>query len=168
MTVYYILIHWIIPYYPAYQNCLHPKRYTFVWILTGIILSLLCRNMPEAFRYVLPLALNISLTDIREMEIPDLCQFLLFLYAVSVTEEFPLLPLMILTAGAAAAAKGKIGFGDVKLTVLISMICGRKIWNVLFTASFICLIRLLFKRKPAEEPVPFAPYLCFAFLLSLL
>ena len=167
MIIFSILLHWIIPFYPRCRSCLNLRDADLPWILTGLLVSVLAREQPEVIRYSLPLMMNIAYADSRYMEIPDSCQFLLFLYAVSASDRIPFASYLIFIAGTTAALSGMTGFGDVKLIFTLSVLFRESVWLILLTASLSCLLVLMVRKKPAGQPVPFAPYICFGFLVTV-
>jgi prepilin signal peptidase PulO-like enzyme (type II secretory pathway) len=69
-------------------------------------------------------------------------------------------------------SKGGMGWGDVKLAILIGSVTGYLVFIALFLAAFfggmLAMILLLFKIKKRKEGIPFAPFLSVGTMATLL
>ena len=117
---------------------------------------------------LMPLLLYLSVHDCRTMEIPDCGWFILsaiafFMHGFGVLYEalavfFFLLPFSL---------HDQLGFGDVKLCFAMAAFGGFRIFIVLTIASASALLYFLTK-KGSSMRIPFGPFLCFGFVISLL
>ncbi|KPJ84652.1 MAG: hypothetical protein AMS17_15950 [Spirochaetes bacterium DG_61] len=132
------------------------------------------------FLLLLIFLIPIVIFDIKEKRIPDL--FVLpgigiFLIKRLIEREIPVY--MVLINGVVGFAfifllfvfsKGKIGLGDAKLSALISLALGVKLWMIaIFIASFtgvlFALILIAFRKMKWKTRLPFAPFLSFGCLI---
>jgi len=69
-------------------------------------------------------------------------------------------------------SRGGMGWGDVKMAALIGIITGYLVFVALFLAvilgGLVAVVLLLFKLKKRKEGIPFAPYLSFGAMITLL
>jgi len=112
--------------------------------------------------------------DLREKRIPDLyvlpgiCIFLIKRIAES---EFPIYTIIITGAVGfififflSVLSRGKIGVGDAKLSALIALALGLKLWMAaIFIASFtgvvFALVMIALRKMSWKTRLPFAPFL---------
>jgi len=79
----------------------------------------------------------------------------------------------LLFAGLYLAARGGMGFGDVKLSLLLGLMLGFPLILVAVPLGFIAggavaVVLLAAKRRTMKSPVPFAPFLAGASLVAML
>jgi len=125
----------------------------------------------------------IVIYDIKEKKIPDIFVFLgagiLLLKRLIIDTAY--IPAILIDTAAAfiiiAAiwffTKGKIGLGDAKLSAFIAMAIGLFGWFVaLFVASLsgllFALASIKLKKAGFRDPLPFAPFLGFGCVVSIL
>jgi len=132
------------------------------------------------FSLLLVFLVPIVIWDIKEKRIPDI--FVLpgigvFFVKRVIEREVPFY--MVLLTGCAGfvfifvffvISKGKIGLGDAKLSSLICLVLGFKLWIVaLFIASFsgtiFALIFIAFRKMKWKTRLPFAPFFSFGSLI---
>jgi prepilin signal peptidase PulO-like enzyme (type II secretory pathway) len=132
------------------------------------------------FSLLLIFLVPIVIWDIKVKRIPDifvLPGIVFFFVKRAIEREMPVYT--ILLTGCAGFtfisllfvfSKGKIGLGDAKLSTLISVVWGLKLWIVaLFIASFtgtiFALILIAFRKMKWKTRLPFAPFFSFGSLV---
>lgn len=128
------------------------------------------------FTVIIFLLVNASILDLRYREIPNWISVTIVLTALL---NFDVRNLWGLIAAALifiiALVTGKIGGGDVKLIMALSIVCG--LWSSLallffaqITMLFFYAITVIVKKfqgKTAEKGLPFAPFITFGYLVTI-
>lgn len=112
---------------------------------------------------LVPLFLFISAADIRTMEIPDAGWITVTVLAVLQDPHYEWAAAVFLIL-LPFSLKDMLGFGDVKLCTAMAMFAGFRIIPILQAASLAALLLILIK-KGSRVRIPFAPFLCIAFLI---
>lgn len=123
-----------------------------------------------------------SIIDIKTQKIPNIItisSFLLFFLLYWINDaKFPTnfiiqaLITFIIMLILCIISKGKLGMGDVKLTLTIGGVLGIYYWFIsifiaAFSALFFIVIALILKKIDKKAPIPFAPFLSAGALISL-
>ena len=162
----------LLPCYPHYRDSFRctPLRLLYIWSCTMLYIVLKTLLYPVLFSrvtLVLSPLLFASCTDIRCREIPDLTVLPLLAYCSAhayylyFAECLVLLFLLLVPAW-----RGMIGFGDVKVLLVLTLLCGNMISFVLMCASGICLC--VHMKKGSDREIPFLPYIAAGYALYLL
>ena len=64
--------------------------------------------------------------------------------------------------------KGMMGLGDCKLMSVMIMISGYNALIGFMIGSALCMVQNYRKKESSDQKIPFAPYLCSGFLITLL
>ena len=108
----------------------------------------------------------IGIADQRTGEIPFLFTFLFALYVICADRFYVIEALSVFAVLTGFSLAGKLGFGDVGLISLFVLQTGVYAAAATLSASLLCLAVNITKRG-SDVPIPFGPYLCFGFLLTL-
>lgn len=125
---------------------------------------------------ILPLLIYDSVKDVKYREIPNEISAAV---ALTMVLNFNIQNLWGLAAAAVffitALFTGKIGGGDVKLIIALSVVCG--LWGTVFLLFAAQLSMLAFyavyaavmkiKGRTAEKSLPFVPFITFGYLLLI-
>lgn len=172
--IYVFLILWIIPCYPHYRSFLKTKWKQILMCLlcaVAIVSVIIVFAYENADQLVLiaPLLIVCSYVDHRDQEIPDLPVVIMFLFArISGKEMHWLLVIGLAAVSLPFIIQGMLGLGDCKLMSVMVMINGYIAMIGFAIGSVICMAANFRKKESSEQKIPFAPYLCTGFLISLL
>ena len=149
-------------------------RYPFIEVVSAVGLVLLAKQI-----YFWPLFLILLAVFVIDWEhriIPD--ELLLVGFLISL----PYFSFANLLAGFSAASfilflhlitRGKgMGFGDVKLALLLGFVLGLSLtpvwlWLAFIFGAIIGLVLMAFKKAKLGQPIPFGPYLIVAFWVTM-
>jgi leader peptidase (prepilin peptidase)/N-methyltransferase len=165
-----------------------PWRYPLVELLTAMVI-LFCYSTfgfsPLFYKYIFVFAslIAISFIDTEEGIIPNSLVLLLFCWCIIwqvIYPEFEALPAAygLLIGGGlfyiiAVLSKGGMGGGDIKLMALLGFAVGYPIVFVVFILAFmlgaiIGVALLILGRKTRKDTLPFGPFLCLAYFISVI
>lgn len=124
--------------------------------------------MPISGSFLLmPLLIYLSWCDIRTMEIPDAGWIIIAAYALfSGPQWLPAAAVFLILF--LFSLKNMLGFGDVKLCAAMALLAGYRIVIIIEAASLLALLFCLLSKKGSGVRIPFAPFLCIAFLFAVL
>lgn len=124
--------------------------------------------MPISGSFLLmPLLIYLSWCDIRTMEIPDAGWIIIAAYALfSDPQWLPAAAVFLILF--LFSLKNMLGFGDVKLCAAMALLAGYRIVIIIEAASMLTLLFCLLSKKGSGVRIPFAPFLCIAFLFAVL
>lgn len=148
-------------------------KYLFSETLFGFVYLFLHRYSLSPFMKVqlgiiLPVFYLAVFCDIRKGEIPDLCWIVLLTFAILFKQDLYLNGMLtVLAAGTLMSLLSWVGFGDVKMTAVWTLMYGKSTLLALSAACFLCLFAYLFRNKRNTSEIRFAPFLCSGFLISL-
>lgn len=162
----------LIPFYPDYGNAFRfsVKRLLYLCACAIIYMVLHAVLYPVLFRKVILVLVPLipaSFADIRCREIPDLAYAPMLIYCflhahyIYYTACIALFLFLLIPA-----LKRMIGFGDIKVLMILTAITGQMICFILMCASGICL--LAHCRKGSAVQIPFLPYIASGYALYLL
>lgn len=168
-------------------------QYPIIEILNGLLYLILYYhfNLNIEFLFysiVFSILIIISIIDLKTMIIPDSLNisllFITILYKLLQYSFYDISPnILNSTLGLigssglflliAILSKGSIGGGDIKLIGVLGFILGMKmsILNIFFSfilGAIISIFLLLFEIKERKDPIPFAPFICTAFIIVVL
>ncbi len=173
---YIFLVLWILPFYPRFRNSvLAPVLHICVCILCAMslesIIILIAYEKAVKLCLLIPLLIVCTYTDLKHQEIPDTAVILMAVSGFFTTREVPL-ALMIISFMFLISffVFRMIGFGDLKLMEAMIMCAKMNALIGFIIASLLCLAVNVLQKKGSHEnhKIPFAPYLCAGFLITLL
>src|SRR5699024_1248718 len=168
-------------------------QYPLIEILNGLLYLILYYRFNLSLNSVLygiifSILIVISIIDLKTMIIPDYLNISLFIVALLhkllqytfydiAPDIFNSILGLIVSGGLflliAILSKGGIGGGDIKLIGVLGFILGTKmsILNIFLSfilGAIISIFLLLFKVKERKDPIPFGPFICVAFMITIL
>lgn len=159
-----LIISFILSNYPLYSlknnNLYTINKYLSIY---PIFLIFLEYKMYEHL-VLFPLFYFISDIDNKYQEIPNISYLILIIFFYN-RLQINIINIFIIGILIIFAYKEYLGFGDIKLLFVLSLIFTNDFLYILFLSSLYCLIHNYKKR---DITIPFAPYICLAVFTILI
>ena len=172
--VYVFTILWIIPYYPSYRSFIRGgwKQPLACLVCSAAILSVLILVSYDHLNemlFMVPLLIVCMYVDWRDQEIPDFPVLLMYVYGVFFPEYHHTFSMIFCCLVLFPFTWSEmLGIGDLKLMCAMALIAGWIAALGFAAGSLFCIIHHFVKKESPDTKIPFAPYLCSGFLITLL